>query len=96
MNVAAVTLATAYVADAYAVGIVTLAMRPCPVYRATLVYAAVTVYHIVVAYPRKTPGTMPEVDVFHRIVPAFGGGGTMDDDFCYLTHDFVFVFFSFT
>lgn len=74
------------VADAYAVGIVTLAMGSCFVEGAADVDAAIAIDDVVIAYLAETSGAMPAVDVGNGVVTSFGGGTAMDDDLGDLSH----------
>ena len=76
------------VADAYAVGIVTLAMGSCLVEGAADVDAAIAIDDVVIAYLAETSGAMPAVDVGNGVVTSFGGGTAMDDDLGDLSHRF--------
>lgn len=74
------------VADAYAVGVVSLAVCANQLYRATFVDSAVEVDDVVVAYLGEATLTMPAVDVSDGEGIAFGCGGAMDDDVSDFSH----------
>lgn len=78
---------TADIADADADSIVTFAMCANLVLRSGCVYAAVSINHEVIADAVEASLSMPAVDVFDGKVLALFGGTTMNDDFCYFSHD---------
>ncbi len=76
----------AYVADAYAVGIVPFTMRTGLGDGTSCVHAAIPVDDIVVSDALPVSLAVPTVYVGHSIVTALGGGGTVDDDFSDFSH----------
>ena len=78
---------TADIADADADSIVTFAVCANLALRPACVYAAVTIYHEVIADAVEASLAMPAVDVLDGEVLALCGGTAMNDDFPYLTHD---------
>ena len=82
---------TADIADADADSIVTFAVCANLALRSACVYAAVTIYHEVIADAVEASLAMPTVDVLDGEVLALCGGTAMNDDFCYFSHDFLFL-----
>lgn len=74
------------VADADAVGVVSLAVCADQLYRATFVYRAVEVDDVVIANLGEATLTMPAVDVSDGEGLALRSGGAMDDDSVNLSH----------
>ena len=74
------------VADAYAMGIMSLAMSANFLDGTASVDASVSVYHIVIADSPEASVLVPSRDVCNSIVAASRRIGTMDDDFVNLTH----------
>ena len=77
---------SADVADADAVGVVSLAVCAYQLYRATFVNSAVEVDDVVVADLGEATLTVPAVDVGDGEGLAFRSGGAMDDDGIYFSH----------
>ena len=74
------------VADAYAVGIMPLAMSANLLDGTASVDASVSVYHIVIADSPEASVLVPSRDVRNSIVAASRRIGTMDDDFIDCSH----------
>ena len=55
-------------------------------YRADLMYAAVKVYLVVVAYLFESLLAVPAVQVIYCVVASLRGGAAVDYDFCYCSH----------
>ena len=81
---------TADIADADTDRIVTFAVCANLALRPACVYAAVTIYHEVIADAVEASLAMPAVDVLDGEVLALCGGTAMNDDFCYFSDDFSF------
>ena len=75
------------VADAYAMGIMPLAMSANLLDGTASVDASISVYHIVIADSPEAPVLVPTRNVRNSIVAASGRIGTMDDDFRYAAHN---------
>ena len=81
---------TADIADADADRIVTFAVCANLALRSACVYAAVTIYHEVIADAVEASLAMPAVDVLDGEVLTLCGGTAMNDDLCNFSHDFFF------
>ena len=81
---------TADIADADTDSIVTFAVCANLALRPACVYAAVTIYHEVIADAIEASLAMPAVDVLDGEVLALCGGTAMNNDFCNFSHDFFF------
>ena len=81
---------TAHITDADADSIVTFAVCANLALRSACVYAAVTIYHEVIADAVEASLAMPAVDVLDGEVLALCSGTAMNDDLCNFSHDFFF------
>ena len=81
---------TADIADADAVSVVPFAMCANLALRPACVYAAVTIYHKVIADAVEASLAMPAINIFNGEVLALCSGTAMNDDFCNFSHDFFF------
>ena len=71
------------IAHPYAVGIVSVAMRPCDVHVAPLMNGTVTIDYIVVAYIRPALRDMPAANILHADIYARPCRRAMHNDFRY-------------
>ena len=81
---------TAHITDAETDRIVTFAVCANLALRSACVYAAVTIYHEVIADAVEASLAMPAVDVLDGEVLALCCCTAMNDDFCNFSHDFFF------
>ena len=58
--------------------------------RSACVYAAVTIYHEVIADAVEASLAMPAINIFNAEVLALCSGTAMNDDLCNFSHDFFF------
>ena len=78
---------TTDIADAETDRIVTFAVCANLALRSGCVYAAVTIYHEVIADAVEASLAMPAINIFNAEVLALCGGTAMNDDLCYFSHD---------
>ena len=79
---------TADIADADADSIVTFAVCANLALRSACVYAAITIYHEVIADAVEASLAMPAINIFNAEVLALCSGTAMNDDLCNFSHDF--------